>query len=85
MSDAQNSALDGLSNASAKAANIIEMSFPSAAEEALTPPGRLAAMARRLTAMQQALITVQPALAKFYGSLSDEQKARVNQLGGREG
>jgi hypothetical protein len=84
LSDEQNSALDALSDASAEAADIIKMSCPSAAEQALTPPGRLAAMARRLAAMQQALNTVQPALAKFYGSLSDEQKARVNQLGRRQ-
>jgi hypothetical protein len=30
--------------------------------------------------MLQALDTVQPALAKFYDSLSDEQKARFNRL-----
>jgi hypothetical protein len=37
-------------------------------------------MARRLKATLQALDTVQPALDRFYGSLSDEQKARFNRL-----
>ena len=54
-------------------------------DQALTPPGRLEAMAVRLEAMLQALKTVQPALERFYNSLSDEQKARFNQLGPREG
>jgi hypothetical protein len=49
----------------------------------MTPPGRLAAMEGRLNAMLQALDVVQPALVDFYGSLTDEQKARFNQLGVR--
>jgi hypothetical protein len=35
-------------------------------------------MAKRLTAMLDATNTVRPALARFYGSLSDEQKAHFN-------
>jgi hypothetical protein len=46
----------------------------------LTPTGRLAAMEDRLNSMLQALDTVQPALVKFYDSLTDEQKARFNRL-----
>ena len=42
-------------------------------------------MQQRLEAMLQAVKTVQPALENFYGSLSDEQKARFNQLGARQG
>jgi hypothetical protein len=53
-------------------------------DQALTPPGRIEAMAQRLEAVLQALKTVQPALELFYNSLSDEQKARFNQLGARE-
>jgi hypothetical protein len=82
LSDAQSSALDALDRASAQAADVLKMSCPSG-QQALTPTGRLAAMQQRLGAMQQALDTVQPALAKFYGSLSDEQKARVDRLGAR--
>ena len=51
--------------------------------QALTPPGRLAAMEQRLAAMLQGLDIVQPALAKFYNSLSDEQKAQINRIGPR--
>ena len=38
-------------------------------------------MEQRLNAMLEAINIVQPALESFYGSLSDEQKARFNQLG----
>jgi LTXXQ motif family protein len=83
LSDTQNSALDELNDASAKAADVIRTSCPRAGEQALTPPGRLAVMAERLQALQEALDIVEPALANFYGSLSDEQKARINRLSGR--
>jgi LTXXQ motif family protein len=81
LSEAQNAGLRALDEASAKAAGLLAASCPT--DRALTPPGRIAAMEQRLTAMLQAVDTVQPALAKFYGSLSDEQKARFDRLGGR--
>jgi LTXXQ motif family protein len=37
-------------------------------------------MEQRLTAVPRAVETVQPALAKFYSSLSDEQKERFDRL-----
>jgi hypothetical protein len=37
-------------------------------------------MEKRLDATLTAVKTVQPALAKFYSALSDEQKARFNSL-----
>jgi hypothetical protein len=37
-------------------------------------------MEKRLDATLGAVKTVQPTLAKFYDSLSDEQKARFNSL-----
>jgi LTXXQ motif family protein len=46
----------------------------------LTPPGRVAAMTQRLDAMLEATKIVRPALENFYGLLTDEQKARFNQL-----
>jgi len=49
-------------------------------DESLTPPGRLAAMQDRLQVMLKALDTTQAALSKFYGSLSDEQKARFDRM-----
>jgi Spy/CpxP family protein refolding chaperone len=77
----QKAALDNLDAATAKAAEMLAANCPT--EETMTPPGRLAAMEGRLNAMLQALDVVQPALVDFYGSLTDEQKARFNQLGVR--
>lgn len=51
----------------------------------LTPTGRLAAMEDRLTAMSKALETTQAALKKFYGPLSDEQKAQFDRINARAG
>jgi len=48
--------------------------------QTLTPTGRVEAMEKRLEATLAAVKTVQPVLAKFYNSLSDEQKARFNSL-----
>ena len=81
LSAAQEAALKELKDASAKAADILAQSCP--ADQALTPPGRLAAMEQRLAAMLQGLDIVQPALANFYNSLSDEQKAQINRIGPR--
>ena len=81
LSDAQNADLQELDQASAKANEVLTASCPT--EPTLTPPGRVAAMEQRLKAMQQAIETVRPALTKFYGSLSDEQKARFDRLGAR--
>ena len=47
----------------------------------MTPSGRLQAMTLRLQATLDAVKLVRPPLEKFYGSLSDEQKARFNELG----
>jgi hypothetical protein len=44
----------------------------------------MAAMEQRLNAMLEAINTVQPALDRFYTSLSDEQKARFNRIGSQE-
>jgi hypothetical protein len=77
--EAQRAALEALNQATAKAAEILKANC--LADETLTPPGRIAAMEQRLDAMLQALSTVQPALETFYGSLSDEQKARFNRMG----
>jgi hypothetical protein len=47
----------------------------------MTPPGRLQAMVMRLQATKDALNEVQPAMVAFYKALSDEQKARFNEIG----
>jgi hypothetical protein len=75
---AQRAALAELKDASVKAAEGLKTSCPT--YQTLTPAGRIEAMEKRLDATLGAVKTVQPALAKFYNSLSDEQKARFNSL-----
>jgi hypothetical protein len=77
--DEQRAALDDLANASVKAAQGIKAACPT--DIALTAPSRLAAMQRRIEAMIVAVEIMQPPLEKFYGLLSDEQKARLTALG----
>jgi hypothetical protein len=81
LSEAQNANLQRLDDASSKAAEILKASCSTG--QPLTPTGRIAAMEQRLQGMLQAIDTVQPALAQFYDSLSDEQKARFDRLGTR--
>ena len=73
--DEQRVALGELSNASVEAAQIIRAACPT--EVALTPAGRLAAMQRRLEAMEAAVTKIRPSLEKFYELLEDEQKAKL--------
>jgi ABC-type transporter MlaC component len=80
---AQRSALDGLQDAMSQAGNALNAECPT--DRALTPVGRLQAMEQRLDAMLHAIQTVQPALEKFYASLSDEQKERFNRLSPAQG
>ena len=80
---AQRSALQGLQDAMAQAANTLNSECPT--DRRLTPVGRLQAMEQRLDAMLHAIQTVQPALEKFYASLSDEQKERFNRLSPAQG
>jgi hypothetical protein len=75
---AQRAALDELKDASVKAAERLKTDCPT--YQTLTPTGRVEAIEKRLDATLGAVKTVQPALAKFYNSLSDEQKARFNSL-----
>jgi hypothetical protein len=82
--DAQRAALDALNNATTQAADVLNESC-SLTDQPLTPPGRVAAMETRLSGMLKALDTVQPAMAKFYGSLTDEQRARFDRLAPRQG
>jgi hypothetical protein len=81
--DAQRVALDSLNDATTKAAALLKANCPK--EEVLTPPGRIALMEQRLNAMLEAIKLVEPELDAFYGLLTDEQKARFNQLGMGEG
>lgn len=74
----QSAALDDLANASQQAAGIIRNSCPK--DVALTAPSRLAAMQQRVQAMRDAVNIVKPALDKFYGLLSDDQRAKITAL-----
>jgi hypothetical protein len=74
--DQQSMALDDLADASLKAAQIIKDACPTSV--AFTPTGRLAAMQRRIEAMQQAVDVVRGPLDRFYAALTDEQKAKLN-------
>jgi hypothetical protein len=78
LDEGQLAALGALKDAGLKAADFLKANCPAA--ETLTPPARAAAMEQRLNAVVEAIKIVQPALEKFYGKLSDEQKARFNQL-----
>ena len=78
-SDEQRALLDDVRKAAAQAAEAFRDACPK--NVALTPTGRLEAMVGRLEATLDALRVVRPALEKFYGSLSDEQKARFNAMG----
>src|SRR5262249_3388559 len=76
--DEQAAALDDLASASQKAAETIRNSCPK--DVALTAPSRLAAMQQRVQAMRDAVGIVKPALDKFYGLRSDDQKAKITAL-----
>jgi hypothetical protein len=75
----QQTALDQLNQASAKAADELRASCPAQTGETATT--RLDAMNNRLDAMVQAAKTLRPTLGAFYASLSDEQKAQFNSMG----
>jgi hypothetical protein len=74
----QDAALKQLDQTTAKAAELMQADCQPA--QTLTPTGRLAAMENRLSAMSQALQMTETALNKFYGALSDEQKAQFNRM-----
>ena len=73
--EAQRAAFDSLKNATARASEMARAACPT--ERPITPPGRLADAEKRLEALLQAVRTVRPAMDSFYGSLTDEQKARL--------
>ena len=80
---AQLAALDEVRDAAARAADELRSACPT--QTPITPPARLDAMHTHLQAMLDAVNTVRPALARFYGSLSDEQKAHFNSLRPQQG
>ena len=81
--EAQRGALKELEDATVQAVSLLKSECPT--YRPLTAVGRLEAMEQRLDAMLRAVQTVQPALEKFYSSLSDEQKERFNRLNPAQG
>jgi LTXXQ motif family protein len=79
--DAQRASLVALQDASAKAAETLKTSCQ--ADNAVTPPARLAAAGKRLDTMLEAVKLVRSAMDDFYGTLSDEQKAQFEAIGPR--
>jgi len=77
--DAQQAKLQALTSAASQAADSIKAACQS--EMPATPPSRLEAIGKHLQAMLQAVQAIQPPLADFYNSLSDDQKARFNAMG----
>jgi hypothetical protein len=76
---AQRASLVALQNATTQAADLLKASCPT--DHPLTPPARLAAVGKQLDTMLQAVTMVSAALNDFYGTLSDEQKARFEAIG----
>jgi hypothetical protein len=77
--DAQRAKLKTLQDTSARAAEALKASCQTSG--ALTPPARLAASAKRLETMLQAVKDVRAALEDFYATLNDEQKAQFEAIG----
>jgi hypothetical protein len=77
--DAQKQKLQALQSAAGQAADILKAACPS--EVSATPPSRLEAIGNRLQAQLNAVQTVEAPLKEFYGALSNEQKARFNNIG----
>jgi hypothetical protein len=76
--EGQRASLRALYDAIAQAGELLKTDCPT--YRPITPVVRIDAMEQRLDAMLRAINIVQPALQKFYGSLSDEQKERFNRL-----
>jgi hypothetical protein len=70
----QRPGFDKLKEAAGKAGEIMRGACTT--ERPVTPTGRLAAAEKRLAATLEAVRTVRPAMDAYYGSLTDEQKAR---------
>ncbi len=74
--EAQQAALIELKDATGKAMDALRSACPD--DLPSTPPGRMAAMHKRVAAMLLAIGIVEPPLQRFYDALNDEQKARFN-------
>jgi hypothetical protein len=80
LDDTQHAKFNGLKAASQRAIQYLNERCPK--NDAASPTGRVDVQERRLSAMLEAVRTVQPALDDFYATLSDEQKARLAAIEG---
>jgi LTXXQ motif family protein len=76
----QRASLQALREKSAGLAQFLMASCPQ--QPAATPVDRLDSAGDRVNAMLYAAMSIAPELDAFYASLSDEQKAKLNALGG---
>lgn len=76
LTEQRQSGLDKLEQASAKAAEELQTSFPK--EVTRTIEGRLHHAHRRIASLIQAIEIISPAMGPFYASLSDQQKAALS-------
>jgi hypothetical protein len=76
--EVQRTSLRALQGAIAQASELLKMDCPT--YRPITPVVRIETMEQRLDTLLRAINIVQPALQKFYGSLTDEQKERFNRL-----
>lgn len=79
LNETQQAVLTELRSALSRATERIETACPS--RHASTPPERLHLMIARLSAMRQAVLTVQGPLRTFYELLSEEQKSVLERAG----
>jgi hypothetical protein len=79
LNDEQQFDFDKLKQDAAKATDELRASCPS--EVPPTIEARLHDSYRRIAALIQAIETIRPAMASFYASLSDQQKAALNEHG----
>jgi hypothetical protein len=79
LNDTQRAPLQMLQDTTAKAADMLKVTCQP--DDVVTPPARLAALAKRLDTMLQAVKMVRPALENFYSTLNDEQKAQFEAIG----
>jgi hypothetical protein len=80
LTDPERMGLVALQNADTQAAADL-LKASCGARNAITPTGRLAAIRKRLDVMLAAVKTVSVSLNDFYGTLSDEQKAKFEAIG----
>jgi hypothetical protein len=79
--DAQRTALETLRTASTKAAETVAAACPK--EFPANASARMEAMEKRMESMLAAIKTVRPAFDGFYGTLTDEQKKKLDGGGPR--